>query len=304
MERLKVDIKLTIFTPTYNRANTLPRLYHSLKNQTVKNFEWLIVDDGSTDNTYEIVKGFINEKVINIRYFKQKNQGKQAAWNFAVSNCMTDLFCGVDSDDRLYNNKVIELILEKFYLILMSKREVIGLRALTVSSKTLAPSGKEISQEDTYHSYFTELSDKKLIGERIDVFKTVLIKNYLFPVEQDIKFIPELWFYINTAKDGYLFLYVSQKIGFFYDETDQNRLTRSSIYHHAKGHYIAKSILLKFTPLFIIWWKNPFLGIKTLIRFSQVARISKKKFIVRAKDTNIVYALLSYPLSLITLGLN
>ena len=66
--------KLTIFTPTYNRAHTLPRLFDSLVNQTNYEFEWLIVDDGSTDDTEEIVKTFITEK-FPIRYIKQKTVG-------------------------------------------------------------------------------------------------------------------------------------------------------------------------------------------------------------------------------------
>ena len=69
----------TIFTPTYNRAHTLPRLYNSLKNQSNKNFIWLIVDDGSNDETKTLVQGFVNEKIIEIRYIFQTNKGKHHA---------------------------------------------------------------------------------------------------------------------------------------------------------------------------------------------------------------------------------
>ena len=70
---------MTVFTPTYNRAYILPKLYDSLCQQTVKSFEWLIVDDGSVDNTQELVEKWIEEKKIEIRYFKQENGGKQRA---------------------------------------------------------------------------------------------------------------------------------------------------------------------------------------------------------------------------------
>ena len=75
------EVNLTIFTPTYNRANTLPRVFESLEMQTLKNFEWLIIDDGSTDNTEEVVSSFYSKASFPIRYVKQENAGKQAAWN-------------------------------------------------------------------------------------------------------------------------------------------------------------------------------------------------------------------------------
>lgn len=62
---------LTIFTPSYNRAYILPKLYESLKRQTDKRFEWVIVDDGSVDDTESLVNGWINESLININYQKQ-----------------------------------------------------------------------------------------------------------------------------------------------------------------------------------------------------------------------------------------
>ncbi len=295
--------KITIFTPTYNRAETLTRLYYSLKSQNGESnlFEWLIVNDGSIDNTDEVVKKFIDENLINIRYFKQENRGKQSAWNFAVNNCYTELFCCVDSDDRLHDEQVISLIIEKYYKILMSNEELVGIRALTVSSKTLEPSGKKISDKEVRQSYFKEISNNKIIGERIDVLKTETIRKYVYPVADGIKFIPELWFYINLAKDGYKFLYVSDKIGFFYDETEVNRLTRSSIKTHANGHYISRGSALRYTPI-VTWLRNPDFWFRTIIRFSQTAKYTNKSFIARCRDTNIIYALFSYPLSLLTIG--
>lgn len=85
-------IKLTVFTPSYNRAHTLPRLYESLKQQSNQNFEWLIVDDGSSDDTKSLVESFINEQILSIRYIKQENAGKQAAWNNAVLNARGSYF--------------------------------------------------------------------------------------------------------------------------------------------------------------------------------------------------------------------
>jgi hypothetical protein len=72
---------ITIFTPTYNRAYSLPRLYESLKKQTYNNFEWMLINDGSTDNTDEIIKSWLNDNIITINYIKQENGGKHRAIN-------------------------------------------------------------------------------------------------------------------------------------------------------------------------------------------------------------------------------
>lgn len=90
---------LTIFTPTYNRSNCLRRLAESLEKQTCWDFEWLIIDDGSTDDTREVVEIFAER--LPIRYFFQKNSGKHIAYNNAIRQCRGDWFLCVDDDDFL-----------------------------------------------------------------------------------------------------------------------------------------------------------------------------------------------------------
>ena len=92
---------LTIFTPAYNRAYTLHKCYESLKKQTNKDFEWLIIDDGSTDNTRELVQSWIEENLIPIKYHYQKNQGMHGAHNSAYELIDTKLNVCIDSDDYI-----------------------------------------------------------------------------------------------------------------------------------------------------------------------------------------------------------
>ena len=92
---------LTIFTPAYNRAHTIGRTYESLCRQTCKDFEWLIVDDGSSDNTRVLVEGWITENKIPIRYIYQQNQGMHGAHNTAYRNIETELNTCIDSDDYM-----------------------------------------------------------------------------------------------------------------------------------------------------------------------------------------------------------
>jgi len=97
---------LTVCTPTYNRAYTLNRVYKSLVAQSLKNFEWIIIDDGSDDNTKQLVNEFIAKKKVNIRYFYQTNQGKHIALNKGMELAKGKLFTCLDSDDWLYSNAI------------------------------------------------------------------------------------------------------------------------------------------------------------------------------------------------------
>jgi len=99
----------TVFTPTYNRAHTLPRLYASLLAQTARNFEWLVIDDGSSDGTRELVEGWTAEGRLPIRYRWQENAHKKVAFNRAVREARGALLLPVDSDDAPFPNALATL---------------------------------------------------------------------------------------------------------------------------------------------------------------------------------------------------
>lgn len=93
-------VTLTIFTPSYNRAHTLPRLYESLKRQSSNNFCWMVIDDGSTDETEQVVNNWIEqENNFDIIYIKKKNGGLHTGYNCAIEHCDTELMMCIDSDD-------------------------------------------------------------------------------------------------------------------------------------------------------------------------------------------------------------
>ena len=95
----KYRYTFTVFTPAYNRAYTLPRAYESLRAQTFRDFEWLIVDDGSKDNTRELVESWQAKNEFPIRYIYQQNQGKPAGSNRATQEAQGELLLTLDSDD-------------------------------------------------------------------------------------------------------------------------------------------------------------------------------------------------------------
>lgn len=164
---------LTIFTPTFNRALLLPRLYQSLKNQTCKDFVWMIVNDGSGDNTDEVVQSFLEEKIIEIQYIKQKNQGMHGAHNTAYRNCKTELNTCIDDDDKMPENAV-ELILSKWNALGENQKKYSGIIALDAYFD-----GKIIGTQ--FSTDFTTLEDFYLKGGSGDkklIYRTEVMNEY------------------------------------------------------------------------------------------------------------------------------
>lgn len=181
---------ITIFTPAYNRAYILPELYQSLVRQTSQDFEWLIVDDGSSDNTEELVASWINEKKIDIRYFKQTNAGKMAAHNRGAELCASPLFVCIDSDDFLADDAVETILHCKEFIIRDNIAGIIAYKGSNIET----PIGNDFP---TKLSTFT-LSGLYSIGFKGDttlVFKTEVIKKYPFPIINNEKFITEAYIY-------------------------------------------------------------------------------------------------------------
>lgn len=182
-------IKTTILTPTYNRAYTLPRLYDSLIRQKDKHFIWLIVDDGSDDNTKEIVDGFKQQDFL-IKYVYKENGGKHTAINWGMKLVETDYTFIVDSDDFLRDNAM--------GLVNHWVDEIEGLPGFAGVAGTKVKAGKEnsiIGQFPTDYEYIdclnSERKQKKLLGDKAEVYKTELLKQNPFPEYKDEKFIPE-----------------------------------------------------------------------------------------------------------------
>lgn len=120
--------QFTVFTPTYNRAYILPNLYYSLCQQTCKDFEWLIVDDGSTDETESLVADWINSKPsFPVRYLKKENGGKPRAINFGIQYAQAPYFFMVDSDDVLLPDAIAKM--EDWVKEIEDKDDFIGIGA-------------------------------------------------------------------------------------------------------------------------------------------------------------------------------
>ena len=192
---------ITVFTPTYNRAHLLPRLFQTLKMQTVQDFEWIIVDDASNDDTETVVQQFREEIThFPIRYYKQKRGGKHRAINLAVELAAGAYFFIVDSDDWLPEN-AIELIIGWL-------QEIQGVPSLCgVAGQKALADGKPVGSSFPGKEYVdaSSLERKKLHieGDKAEVFNTEVLRNHPFPEFDGEFFVTEAVCWNAIAADGY-----------------------------------------------------------------------------------------------------
>ena len=191
---------LTIFTPAYNRAHTIGRTYNSLLLQTCKDFEWLVIDDGSTDDTKQLVEGWIKDNKITIRYVYQKNQGMHGAHNTAYKNIHTELNTCIDSDDWMPYDAVEKIVGLWNSLDDKTRSEYAGIIGLdqTEDGKVIGKSFPEDLKETTLMEYYASggAGDKKL------VYRTDVINRYPeYPIFEGERYVGLAYKYMLIDQD-------------------------------------------------------------------------------------------------------
>ena len=209
---------LTVFTPTYNRAHTLTRLYESLCRQTCNDFEWMVIDDGSTDNTRELVQGFIEEGNIFINYIYKENGGLYTGYNTAYLNINTELNVCIDSDDFMPDNAV-ELILTTWHKRGSSKYA--GIIGLDYYADTKEPIGGK-SPKDQQECFLVDFLIRRThLGDVKQVMRTDLMRRVApqegFPGEKN--FNP--FYMLMQVGDQFPSLVINENLCFVeYQQTD------------------------------------------------------------------------------------
>lgn len=195
---------LTIFTPTYNRAHLLPRLYESLKAQTCQDFVWMVVDDGSMDGTAEVIAAFQKENMLEIICLFQENQGMHGAHNTAYENITTELNTCIDSDD-LMPPASVQHILNKWNSITDKERYagLVGLDA-DLDNRVIGT---------TFQTPFTTLEGFYMKGGRGDkklVYRTAVMQQYPpYPLFEGEKYVG-LGYKYQLADQDYEFVTLNE----------------------------------------------------------------------------------------------
>lgn len=210
---------ISIFTPTYNRAKLLAVLKDSIDAQTDKDFEWIIVDDGSTDDTEKIVKTWLGQKrSYSLRYVRQKNQGKHIAFNTALRQAVSEWFICVDSDDHLTNDAVAIMNDDTK----KTKKECVGV--VYPSKLTGFHNEKKWESIDNIKVDIMDLKVEYNIPESVILMKKSEISDLKFPQIKGEKFIPEGWLYQKLIKKG---KFLVHNKAFYIAEYQPNGLTRN-----------------------------------------------------------------------------
>ena len=194
----------TVFTPTYNRGYILPKLYQSLKEQGFTDFEWIIVDDGSSDETEKIVSQWLKEdNAFSVRYLKKENAGKPRAINYGIQYARGKFFFMVDSDDFLLPDALAKM--EQWCLEIESKPEFIGVgaaRGFPDGSyiKGVAPAVNEKGFVDATN---LQRGDYNLDADMCEAYETEIFRKYPMAQWPGEKFAPEQIALNEIALDGY-----------------------------------------------------------------------------------------------------
>lgn len=186
---------ITIFTPTYNRKELLLRLYNSISKQNYKNIRWLIVDDGSTDDTEILINNLKKENLIIINYFKQNNLGKYKAFNKAIDMCKTEYFICIDSDDYLCNENSLQTIIDDLNKNIDKYVGIIYPWKKNIENKKvlkLVDAGIDI--QDIKNLF-------NILFESTIIFKTEFLKKFKFK-ENEEKFMSEEILYNEMSRFG------------------------------------------------------------------------------------------------------
>lgn len=205
-------MKLTIFTPLYNREVLIRRLFESLKSQTNQNFEWIVVDDGSTDNSYNVVDNMLYEQPgFSIRLYRQKNSGKHVAINKGI-NCATgDIFFIVDSDDYL-SYDAVDKIYSRFQNI--NDEKVVGISTIKAYNPNELVGTSFSGKFDFIDISNLERKEYGITGDRAEIYYTSILKKYMFPVFENENFISEATVWNKIAYEGFKLRFTNDIIYF------------------------------------------------------------------------------------------
>ncbi|EWH14033.1 GntR family transcriptional regulator [Cellulophaga geojensis KL-A] len=234
---------ITVFTPTYNRAYCLDQVYQSLLKQTNKDFLWLIIDDGSTDNTKEVAASWIAEDKIAIQYHYQENLGMHGGHNAAYKLITTELNVCIDSDDFMPVDAIEKILYH--YPSIKDNPKFAGLVGLDADKKgdiigsKIPETVKETTLYDIYNVH-------KVTGDKKLVYKTKVVKKYPpYPIFKGERFVPLGYLYQLIDQD-YLLLPVNEvfcTVEYMEDGSSMNMLKQYR--RHPQGFAFSRKSRMK-----------------------------------------------------------
>lgn len=284
-------MKISVLTPTYNRGELLKNLYNSLvQNSKYKvDIEWLIMDDGSKDNTKEIVEKFRNDKKIEIKYYYQENQGKMKAINSLIRETTGDLIIECDSDDYFTPNafETIKNNYDKYN----SRKDVYALCFLKYNQNGNNMGNPLNKQETTmFDLYFKEGET----GEKALVFISDIRKKYKHELENNERFVTEARMY-HKMDLKYKMVCINEPIMICeYQNDGYSKNIKKQFKENPFGYYeYFKEILMR--DMKGVTFKKRLYAIKHYILFSKLAKKKQSVKNIKSIKNRILYCVLYVP---------
>ena len=189
---------ITVLTPTFNRGGGLQSLWDSLQKQTVKDFEWLVVDDGSTDGTKNLITKLQEKSDFPIRYIYKSNGGKHTALNVGIQTIRSELTFIVDSDDCVTDDAVESIL--KIHKKYRSQNNICGYAFLRAFPDGKV-NGKKFDVDEKIGSYIdVRVNGDDTGADKAEVFKTHCLKEFPFPEYPNEKFLGEDLVWVRMAR--------------------------------------------------------------------------------------------------------
>ena len=272
---------ITVFTPTFNRAHTIHRVYNSLKSQTIKDFEWIIVDDGSTDETGQLIESWKQEGILPIKYVKQPNKGKFITLIETLFSAKGDWFLIADSDDSFVPT-TIETFLNTYNSIPQNIHDKIaGVTGLVMDSKDKRVIGKPFPIDPKVGYMIASVNEITykygITGEKWGILKTSVLQEFAkkIVIPQNVKYIGEqaLW---ASVGDKYLTVFINTPLRIYFQGSSDSLSNRNITRRHPMGAWITERIVLPFIFQYFIY--HPKMILFSAIKLNYASYLANKSF--------------------------
>lgn len=256
----------SVVTATFNRGDLIHRVFESLMEQSFKDFEWVVVDDGSEDNTESVISGFESKSFFDIKYIKTDNAGKASALNTSLEHCDGVLYLVIDSDDWCDSNALDVLYQEYAVLQKMGVAD----EYFAISSLKRYQNGKVVGDDysklEKYGMTYIDRLNRGVVGDKWECLFFDKIKGHYYPIALGEKYMAPGYLYLILARDGYKTVFVNKSLSVV--EYQFDGISRNSLRHRMASlsntiryyRYVYMSVPARYT-IVGRWYAN-------LVRFS------------------------------------
>ncbi len=298
----------TIFTPIYNRKHTIHRVWESLKNQTNKNFEWILIDNGSEDNVLPLLEEYKSKADFTVKIYKQENKGKYIAFNRVLDLAKGELLFPADSDDTFEPN-LIERMNE-----IWAKYKADDVSGITMLCKDEDGEivGEKFPFDEGISTYKDILYKHKVGGEKWGCIRVDVLKKYPFPTNFNVKYFPDAYVW-DQIGFNYKTVYVNEPLRTYFQDAGNQIMKEKNVsedfmkmknfYTLWKINYVFPNVkeyltLSESYEMYVFLWISAFKG---KVSVSQVLKQLKR---TKSKILALLFLIPSYLINVFNLKLN